>query len=115
MAMLAKNSSPARTSAPAKTKAAPHTRSKTVVMAARAKAKPAKLAAAKTGTGGVAKTRPAAPVNPAVPEQQRQHYIEVAAYYIAERRGFFGASALEDWTQAEAEVDQMLREGKLNP
>lgn len=55
------------------------------------------------------------PARAAVSDEQRRNYIEVAAYYIAERRGFFGASALEDWTQAEAEVDRMLREGKLNP
>lgn len=47
--------------------------------------------------------------------EQRHSYIEVAAYYIAERRGFRGGSELEDWLQAEAEIDRLLREGILKP
>ena len=47
-------------------------------------------------------------------QDQRRHYVEVAAYYIAERRGFTAGNALEDWAQAEAEVDLMLAEGVLN-
>jgi len=42
-------------------------------------------------------------------------YVEVAAYYIAERRGFQGGSELEDWVQAEAKIDRLLREGILKP
>ncbi len=49
-----------------------------------------------------------------VSEDQRRHYIEVAAYYIAERRGFVGGSPEEDWQAAEAEIDRLLAEGKLN-
>jgi hypothetical protein len=45
---------------------------------------------------------------------QRRFYIEVAAYYIAERRGFMDGHEAEDWTAAEGEIDQMLRDGKLN-
>jgi hypothetical protein len=45
---------------------------------------------------------------------QRRYYIEVAAYYIAERRGFMGGHEAEDWTAAENEIDQMLADGKLN-
>jgi hypothetical protein len=44
----------------------------------------------------------------------RQHYIEVAAYYIAERRGFLGGCANEDWVQAEVEIDQLLADKKLS-
>ncbi len=43
----------------------------------------------------------------------RQHYIEVAAYYLAEQRGFAGASTLDDWVQAECQIDQLLRENQL--
>jgi hypothetical protein len=50
----------------------------------------------------------------AISDAQRRNYIEVAAYYIAERRGFHGDSTLEDWAQAEREVDRMLRENRLN-
>lgn len=136
MATLSKKASPAKTPAPAKAKAAAP-RGKAVTKAAVAPvqgkpakptkpAKPAVKKAQAEGATKVAKTRAAAPVKSPpvksqlsaaapIPEEQRRHYIEVAAYYIAQRRGFFGARALEDWTQAEAEVDRMLREGKLNP
>lgn len=43
----------------------------------------------------------------------RRNYIEVAAYHIAEQRGFQGGSELEDWLQAEQEVDRLLLEGLL--
>jgi surface antigen len=85
--------------------------------------KPATTAKA-TKSGAVAK--PAKPVTTTKPTKakagggalapdQRRYYIEVAAYYIAERRGFQGGNALEDWAAAEAEVDRLLREGVLNP
>ena len=48
-------------------------------------------------------------------EQQRQHYIEVAAYYIAENRGFNCGCDLENWLAAEAEIDRLLTEGKFQP
>lgn len=51
----------------------------------------------------------------AVDLQRRQHYVEVAAYFIAERRGFHGGSDMEDWVAAEAEIDRLLAEGKLSP
>ena len=50
-----------------------------------------------------------------VPEEQRRHYVEVAAYYIAERRGFAPGDPLADWAAAEAEIDRLLAEGRLNP
>jgi len=69
------------------------------------KAKPVKTAApAQPGAGAVR----------AVAADQRRYYVEVAAYYIAERRGFQGGNALEDWAAAEAEVGRLLREGVLN-
>lgn len=46
-------------------------------------------------------------------EEQRQHCIEVAAYHIAEKCGFNSGCDLENWLVAEAEVDQLLAEGKL--
>jgi len=49
-----------------------------------------------------------------VSDQQRRNYVEVAAYYIAERRGFKCGSELEDWAQAEREVDRLIRENRLN-
>jgi hypothetical protein len=34
--------------------------------------------------------------------------IAVAAYYLAEKRGFAGSGANDDWMKAEAETDAML-------
>lgn len=40
---------------------------------------------------------------------QRQQMIAEAAYFRAERRGFRGGDAMDDWREAEAEVDARLR------
>ncbi len=79
--------------------------------AAAPKAKPVKAAVAKKPAGAA---RTAGAVG-AVPAEQRRYYVEVAAYYIAERRGFLGGNALDDWAAAEAEVERLLSEGVLNP
>ncbi len=44
---------------------------------------------------------------------QRAHYVEVAAYYIAERRGFAPGDPLADWLAAEDKIDRLIAEGKL--
>lgn len=72
-------------------------------------AAPGKVAAIKVAPSSRATGKPLISGN------QRLHCIEVAAYYIAERRGFAGASPHEDWAQAEREIDRLLSEGKLNP
>ena len=46
-------------------------------------------------------------------EDQRQHCIEVAAYYIAERSEADRCCDLDNWLAAEAEIDKSLAEGKL--
>lgn len=46
--------------------------------------------------------------------EQRRSYVEVAAYYIAERRGFADGDLTNDWLAAEAEIDRLLQEDKLN-
>jgi hypothetical protein len=38
----------------------------------------------------------------------RRRMISEAAYYIAERRGFDGGFELDDWLQAEAEVEALM-------
>lgn len=43
---------------------------------------------------------------------QRQHYIEVAAYYLAEKKGFNSDCDVENWLAAEAEIDQLLAKGE---
>jgi hypothetical protein len=79
-----------------------------------------------TGSNPPAKTAPKAKAKPAVkaasprvrkrktvPAEQRRNYIEVAAYHIAERRGFAAGDPLDDWVQAEAEIDRLLAQGLL--
>jgi len=40
--------------------------------------------------------------------EQRHRMIAEAAYLIAEQRDFKGEAALDDWRQAEAEVDRRI-------
>jgi hypothetical protein len=40
--------------------------------------------------------------------EERHRVVAEAAYFIAERRGFQGGCSLEDWLQAEADIDRML-------
>jgi hypothetical protein len=48
------------------------------------------------------------PGKPVINPQIRHEMIASAAYYRAEKRGFSGGSELEDWLEAEAEVDRTL-------
>ncbi len=41
--------------------------------------------------------------------EQRYRMICDAAYFRAERRGFIGGNPCDDWTLAEAEVDELIR------
>lgn len=103
-----------------------------VVASSTAKAKPAPKAKPATKPEPVAKAKavPKAVPKPAtkavtakaagrskkpaaIPLEKRKHYIEMAAYYIAERRGFAPGNLLDDWVQAEAEIDRLLAEGRL--
>lgn len=86
----------------------------------KAAAKPAVKSAEKAVTKKPAAARkpaakPASGTQPILAPEQRRYYVEVAAYYIAERRGFHGGSQLDDWVQAEIEIDRLLREGILKP
>jgi Protein of unknown function (DUF2934) len=48
-----------------------------------------------------------------VTPEQRRHYIEVAAFYIAERRGFTPGDPMADWLAAQAEIDRAIASGRL--
>jgi hypothetical protein len=45
------------------------------------------------------------PISP----EQRRHMIRDAAYFRAERRGFSHGDPVQDWVEAELEVDRLLR------
>jgi hypothetical protein len=43
-----------------------------------------------------------------VSTEERREMIAVAAYYLAEQRGFPGSGALDDWIAAERQIDGMI-------
>ncbi len=96
------------------------TPAKTAAKKAAAPAKAAKAPAAKPAKAAPT-VRKAAPADPpkatkrAVPPEQRRNYIQVAAYYIAERHGFTPGRELDDWAAAEAEIDRLLAAGLISP
>lgn len=62
--------------------------------------------------GAATPTRRSAGSRPrTVTPEERHAMIAEAAYLVAERRGFQGDCALDDWLQAEAEVDARLFAG----
>lgn len=72
-----------------------------------AKAKP-KASVAKPKAGAAAKAKQL------LSAEQRNNYVEVAAFYIAERRGFAPGNPADDWCAAELEVDRLLASGQFN-
>jgi len=46
--------------------------------------------------------------------EQRNHYVAVAAFYIAERRGFTLGNPQDDWLAAEAEIDRLIASGHFS-
>ena len=108
----AKPVAPAKLVAKAKVKAPAKATGKVEPATRQAAAKaPVKKAAPKTAAPKATVAR--AKKVKTVPQEQRRNYIEMAAYYIAERRGFVPGNPLEDWVQAEAEIDRLLAEGRL--
>jgi hypothetical protein len=53
----------------------------------------------------------AAPATPSVGPEQRANYIQVAAFYIAERRGFAPGNPEQDYLDAAAEIDRLIAAG----
>lgn len=45
---------------------------------------------------------------PLITPEERWHMISVAAYYMAEERGFVGGDPARDWLVAESQVDSLL-------
>lgn len=46
--------------------------------------------------------------------QQRQEMIAIAAYYLAERRGFAPGGAEADWLRAEQVIDAMIADRRIS-
>lgn len=83
---------------------------KTVAATSKPATKAAPQAASKTAAKPAA-AKKAAAVAKKLDAVQRAHYVEVAAFYIAERRGFAAANAMDDWLAAEAEIDRLIASG----
>jgi len=118
---------PAKKKAPSKaTSVKAATAKVTAVKAAPVKATTAKAAAVKTAAkpAQAVDAKKAAPAKKRAPRQatampvieagERQHLIAVAAYYLAERRGFVDGSPHDDWLLAEREIDAMIVSGKFS-
>lgn len=121
MPAVAKKPKTSASSAASSARVAAPTKAKKPVKAAPAKSKaaPKAAAAAKPKPAPAAKTKPKAAPRPRkaaakIAPDLRRHYVEVAAYYIAERRGFLDGCETSDWCQAETEIDRMLTEGLLS-
>ena len=104
-AVSAKAAKPAATS-PKPGKTAPQTAAAKPMTAATSpekKTAPTKKAATKT------KTTTSKP-NKSITAEERWQMISEAAYFLAEKRGFSGGNPCDDWTQAESQVDALLRQ-----
>ena len=49
----------------------------------------------------------------ALTTEQRNAYVAVAAFHIAEQRGFTSGDPLSDWLAAEAQVDRLIASGHV--
>lgn len=76
-------------------------------VAKKAAAKAVPKAPAKARATRVAKHVSKAAIDPA----QRANYIEVAAFYLAERRGFSPGNPEQDYLDAAAEIDRLIAAG----
>ncbi|MDD2881377.1 MAG: DUF2934 domain-containing protein [Rhodoferax sp.] len=65
-------------------------------------------------TTKASQTTPQTAAKAALSAEQRNNYVEVAAFYIAERRGFAPGNPADDWLAAEQEVDRLLASGQFN-
>ena len=112
--VTAKKSSTAAADAAPKTKAkAPAKKVIAVPVAAAAPKAAVKKTSTKKTVPAKASATPVA-ARPAVTVEQRHNYIEVAAFYVAQRRGFSPGNPIEDWAMAEQEVDRLIASGHFS-
>ena len=105
----AKKAPAAKKAAPAKAAVKAPARPVVEKPAAVAKAPAKKAPAAKKATAA----KPKAAAKTVSPEQ-RANYIEVAAFYIAERRGFAPGNPEQDYLDAAAEIDGLIAKGHFS-
>lgn len=73
-----------------------------------------KPTASKKVTAPEVHLRPSTAPKPVLTAEQRNHYVSVAAFYIAERRGFTLGNPQDDWLAAEAEIDRLIASGHFS-
>jgi hypothetical protein len=49
-----------------------------------------------------------------VTPDERHRMIAEAAYYRAEKRGFAGGDPMQDWLEAEAQIENEIRNGRTS-
>ena len=62
----------------------------------------------RTTRSAAARPKPRVKKNAVVPSAERTRLIAEAAYFKAAQRGFAGGGELDDWIEAEAEIDALL-------
>ena len=97
-----------KTAAPQKSVTAPAAKKASVKTAA------VKPVAAKKATAPDVKLKASTAPKPTLTTEQRNHYVSVAAFYIAERRGFTLGNPQDDWLAAEAEIDRLIASGHFS-
>jgi hypothetical protein len=88
----------------------PHRSKRRVVKTRKQTHKLQTLADSGDGPLAVAPPKPVDWNSPNVFHDGRDEMIRVAAYYLAEKRGFAPGAELDDWLQAEAAIDARLNE-----
>jgi len=69
-------------------------------------------AAAEDGSGDlVRESAPASGAWMAIAPEERYRMIAEAAYFRAERRAFTAGGELDDWVEAEADIDRLIESG----
>lgn len=84
------------------------TSGKTVKPATRTTAGKTPAAKPRATRSAPARPKPRVKKNAGVPPEERTRLIAEAAYFKAAQRGFAKGGELEDWIEAEAEIDALL-------
>lgn len=66
-----------------------------------------RTSSAKKATSGSARSSRSVKASPSI---DRERMVSEAAYFLAEQRGFAGGDPLQDWLQAEQQVDATLQQ-----
>ena len=111
--VAAKATAPKVAAKKAVAKAAPKVAAKAIPKAP-ALANPVAVAAAATKSNAPVRKK-TAPATPSIGPEQRANYIQVAAFYIAERRGFAPGNPEQDYLDAAAEIDRLIAAGHFAP